>query len=91
VTERFEKIGTIRNEIEAICLREELEERGIPHAIQSYYDLAYDGLFQPARGWGHVSAPAERADEILAILEVIRQQAAQRKDQVDEQDNNCGG
>jgi hypothetical protein len=91
MTERFEKIATIRNEVEAICLREELEERGIPHAIQSYYDLAYDGLFQPARGWGHVAAPVERTDEILAILELIRRQAAQRKDQAEPEDNEPGG
>ena len=91
MTERFEKIATIRNEVEAICLRGELEERGIPHAIQSYYDLAYDGLFQPARGWGHVAAPVEHTDEILAVLDLIRQQAAQRKDEMEQQDNEYGG
>ncbi len=71
--ERFEKIATIRNEIEAMCLKSELEERGIPYAIQSYYDLAYDGLFQFTAGWGHVEAPPDRRDAILEILETIRQ------------------
>ena len=87
VTERFDKIATIRNEVEAICLRGELEERGIPHVIQSHYDLAYDGLFQPTRGWGHVAAPVQRTNEILAILEGIRQQAALKHDEMEQQDN----
>ena len=56
--ERLEKIAVIRNEIEASCLQGELEQRGIPHLIQSYQDSAYDGLFQFHEGWGHVEAPA---------------------------------
>ena len=88
MTGRFEKIATIRNEIEALCLRGELEERGVPHAIQSCYDSAYDGLFQVSRGWGHVEAPVERTDEILDILDAIREQSAQQNDEVDEQQDN---
>ena len=70
--ERFEKIATIENEVEALCLRTELEERGIPHAIQSHYDTAYDGLVQLAAGWGHVEAPSQRKQEILNILDALR-------------------
>lgn len=88
VNGQFEKIATIDNEIEAICLRGELEEHGIPNAIQSYYDLAYDGLFQASRGWGHVAAPIERADEILEILDAIRERSAQQDDEGDEQQDN---
>jgi hypothetical protein len=75
--ERFEKIATIENQVEAICLQSDLEERGIPHAIQSHYDTAYDGLFQFSAGWGHVEAPGDRRDEILEILAALRQGAAQ--------------
>ena len=75
--ERFEKIATIRNEIEAMCLKGELDERGIPHAIQSNYDLAYDGLFQFSSGWGHVEAPSDRRDAILEILAEVRQPNAE--------------
>ena len=82
---QFEKIAIIRNEIEALCLKGELEERGVPHAIQSYYDSAYDGLFQISRGWGHVAASVEHVDEILKILDEIREQSAQQNDEVDEQ------
>jgi hypothetical protein len=85
VTERFKKIAVLRNEIEALCLRGDLEARGVPHMIQSYYDLAYDGLFQATRGWGHVAAPVERADEILEILDAIRERSAQQTDEVDEE------
>jgi len=70
--ERFEKIATIENEVEALCLRTELEERGIPHAIQSHHDTAYDGLFQLSAGWGHVEAPSQRRQEILNILDALR-------------------
>ena len=45
--------------------------------MQSYYDLAYDGLFQVSRGWGHVEAPRERADGILEILGAIREKSTQ--------------
>ncbi|MGA2798564.1 MAG: hypothetical protein ABSE63_13360 [Thermoguttaceae bacterium] len=83
--ERFEKIATIRNEIEAMCLRGELEERGIPHGIRSYYDLAYDGLFQFEVGWGHIEAPLDRRDEILEILDVIRRQSTEQNDKADKQ------
>lgn len=75
MTASFKNIATIRNEIEALRLRGELEEREIPHRIHSYYDLAYDGLFQVSRGWGHVAAPAEYADTIIRVLHDIREQA----------------
>jgi len=86
--ERFEKIATIRNEIESLCLRGELEERGIPHAMQSYYDSAYDGLFQFAVGWGHVEAPLDRKDEILEILDAIRCQSTAQNDEADKPEDN---
>ena len=82
--ERYEKITTVRNEIEALLLRGELEARGIPHAMQSYYDASFDGLFQFTSGWGHVEAPVERKDEILEILDAIRQQPAPQSDEADE-------
>ena len=82
---QFEKIANIRNEIEALRVKEELGERGIPHVIQSYYDMAYDGLFQLSRGWGHLEAPLERKDEILGILDAIREQSSQQPDLVDEE------
>jgi len=88
MTGRFKKLAAIRNEVEALCLRAELEDRGVPHAIQSYYDLAYDGLFQASRGWGHVEAPLEYSNEILEILDAIRKNSAQQNDDMDKQPDN---
>ncbi|MBN2579559.1 MAG: hypothetical protein JXB10_11265 [Pirellulales bacterium] len=85
--ERFEKIAALENDVEALCLKEELEERGIPHGIQSKYDLAYDGLFQFTSGWGHVEAPVERREEILGILGDIRHRVDRQNNQTDEQNN----
>ncbi len=69
----FEKIAVLENEIESLRLESELDARGIPYALRSYHDTAYDGLFQLSSGWGHVEAPPEYKDEIMGILEVIRQ------------------
>jgi hypothetical protein len=89
--ERFEKIAVIGNEVEALLLRAELEARGIPHAVQSHYDTALDGLFQFTSGWGHVEAPVERRDEILEILDAIRQRPAPQSDEPDEPEESENG
>jgi len=70
--EEFAKIAIIENEIEAGLLDSILNERGIPHAMKSYYDTAYDGIFQTQKGWGHVVAPLAYRDEILKIISDIR-------------------
>ncbi len=85
--ERFGKIAMIKNEVESLCLRGELEERGIPHAIHSYHDSAYDGLFQFSAGWGHVEAPLDHRDEILEILDAIRRQSAEQNDETNKNDD----
>ena len=84
MTGRFEKVAVIRNEIEALALKAELEDRGVPHVIQSYYDLAYDGLFQASRGWGCVEAPAENRQEVLEFLDSLREQATSTDEETDE-------
>jgi len=81
--QEFEKIATIENEIEALRLESELDGRGIPYAVRSYHDTAYDGIFQLAAGWGHLEAPAQYREEILVILAAIRQ--------ADDQLNENGG
>jgi hypothetical protein len=57
----------IKNEIEAMLLKEILDEKKIPHLIRSYHDSAYDGLWQTQSGWGHIEAPEEFSDEIIRI------------------------
>jgi len=66
------KVATLDNEIEALLLESVLEERGIPYALRSYHDTAYDGLFQAQKGWGVVTAPEEWREEILEIIDDLR-------------------
>jgi hypothetical protein len=71
--DELQRIAVLENEVEARLLEEELNQRGIPHVMRSYYDQAYDGLFQWQRGWGEVQATAVSRDEILTILRDLRQ------------------
>jgi hypothetical protein len=71
--DKVERIAVIRNEIEAQLLAGELAELDIPHLMRSYYDGAFDGVYQFSKGWGHVEAPSEFREKILEILTGIRQ------------------
>lgn len=71
--DKVERIAVIRNEIEAQLLAGELAELDIPHLIKSYYDGAFDGVYQFSKGWGHIEAPSEFRDKILEILSGLRQ------------------
>ncbi len=66
------KVDILESEIEAQLLDSILNERSIPHRIQSYQDTAYNGLFQAQKGWGHISCPYCWSEEIAAILSQIR-------------------
>ena len=74
--DKLEKIAVLDNEVQAELADSVLSERGIPHLMQSYYDSALDGLFQTRAGWGHIEAPQDFRDEILAVLDDIKRQAA---------------
>jgi len=67
--DNFEKIIVFDNELEARHMEAILKERNIPHVIKSYYDLAYDGLFQMQKGWGHLEAPESFREEIETICD----------------------
>ena len=75
--EVYVKVDILESEIEAQLLDSILNERNIPHHIQSYHDTAYDGLFQTQKGWGRVSCPRLWSEEIGIILSEIRQSAEQ--------------
>lgn len=66
------QIAVLESTIEAQVLDAMLTEDGIPHRIRSYYDTAYDGLFQMQKGWGEVRAPAAYQEQITEILSFIR-------------------
>ena len=71
--DRLQRIAVLDNQIEAQLLDAELAQRDIPHLIISYDDSAWDGLFQFSHGWGHIEAPPEFKDQILEILNDLRQ------------------
>ncbi len=71
--DKVERIAVLRNEVEAQLLAGELTELDIPHLMRSYYDGAFDGVYQFSKGWGHVEAPSEFKDKILEILAGLRQ------------------
>jgi hypothetical protein len=73
--ESYTKIATLENEIEAQLLDSILTERNVPHLMRSYYDTAYNGLFQTQKGWGYVSAPEWYEEEITEILNDLRKEA----------------
>jgi hypothetical protein len=70
--EHYVKIAVLENEIEAQVLDSVLQERRVPHIMRTYYDTAYDGLFQTQKGWGEVRAPEDFREEILEILGDLR-------------------
>lgn len=65
--EEFKKILVLENEIEAQLLDSILTDRNIPHFIKTYHDSAYNGIYQPQKGWGRLDAPEEYKKEILEI------------------------
>ena len=71
-TARWNKVALLEHEVEAERLAVELNNRGIPHLLQSYYDSALDGLYQSAGGWGNVQAPDDYKAAILSVLQDIR-------------------
>lgn len=68
----FVRIAQLENEIEAHLVASILEERDVPHAVRSYRDTAYDGLFQVQKGWGAIMAAPENKKLILEILQDLR-------------------
>ena len=74
--DKLEKIAVLDNEVQAELVDSVLEERAIPHLMRSYNDSALDGLFQTSKGWGHVEAPQSFREEILAVIQDVKRQAA---------------
>jgi hypothetical protein len=73
--EKYIKIAILDNQFEAQMLESILKERGIPHLLKSYYDTAFDGLYQTQKGWGRISAPDQYSNEIKEILSELKETA----------------
>ena len=71
-SQKFIKIIILENAIEAQVIGSILEQHQIPHRIRSFYDTAYNGLFQVQKGWGELSAPEPYKQEILLIVDDIQ-------------------
>jgi hypothetical protein len=69
---QFIQIAVLENAIEAQLIGSILDQRGIPHRLRSYYDTAYDGLFQFQKGWGKLYALLTHEQEILQIVKDVR-------------------
>ena len=69
---QFIKIAVLENAIEAQLIGSILGQRDIPHRLRSYYDTAYDGLFQLQKGWGKLYAPQSYKQEILQVMADVR-------------------
>ena len=65
----YKKVLVFDNEVQAQRLGGILADRGIPHFIKSYDDLAYGGIFQSQKGWGHIEAFEEDHDEVRTVFE----------------------
>jgi len=63
----YKKIVELDNEAEAGFIEAELKKREIPHNIRSYFDVAFDGIFQMQKGWGVIEAPVKYEKEIKKI------------------------
>ena len=74
--DKLQKIAVLDNEVQAELVDSVLTEREIPHIMRSYYDSALDGIYQAKAGWGHVEAPESFKDEVLAVIDEIKHQAA---------------
>lgn len=74
ITGDFVKIATLESIVEAQVMESILADHAIPYRIRSFYDTAYDGLFQLQKGWGELYAPAGFKSEITEILTGLRAQ-----------------
>ena len=57
------------NATEADVIKKILEENGITAEIKSFYDTAYDGLFQAQYGWGLIRVSDSDYHEAKRIIE----------------------
>ena len=70
----YTKTLILENQMEAQRLSSILKEEDIPHVVRSYHDSVYDGIFQAARGWGHLEAPEEYTEKIQQIYEKMKEE-----------------
>ena len=80
--QKFIRIMILENAIEAQVVGSILNQYQIPHRVRSFYDTAYDGLFQVQKGWGELMAPEPYKQEILDIVKDIQSTPHEENDQI---------
>ncbi len=68
----MERAAILGSAIEAQVLTNLLEQDRIPHMVRLFREIAFDGIFEPQKGWGELLVPPERKDEACALLETVR-------------------
>ena len=66
------KIVVLDSEVESQLVCSILDDRNISYFTKSYYDTAYDGLFQSQLGWGVIRVSEEDLPEAKRIIEEWR-------------------
>ena len=72
VESHFIQIAVLDNAIEAQLIGSILGQMDFPYRLRSYYDTAYDGLFQFQKGWGKLYAYITHKPEILQMIKDVR-------------------
>jgi hypothetical protein len=62
------RVHVLNSEIEAQVLTDVLEREAIHFVIQSYRELAFDGLFIPQRGWGCILTREEAGARAAKVI-----------------------
>ena len=71
-------IATLDNAIEAQLISSILDQRDIPYRLRSFYDTAYDGLFQFQKGWGKLYASIDDKPAIIRIIREVRANSSEK-------------
>ena len=66
------KAVVLDDEAEAGLVEGVLREQGIPFIMRSYHDTVLDGLFQHAKGWGHVETPPGEVERVRGIVRELQ-------------------
>jgi len=64
----MKRILLLNSEIEALRIKDILDNIEIPHVIRSFSDKAYDVLFQNQYGWGVLEANEAYKARILELV-----------------------
>jgi lipopolysaccharide heptosyltransferase I len=68
----MEHAAILSGPVEAQVITHLLGEDRIPHLVRRFREIAFDGIFEPQKGWGELLVPAERREEVCTLLELVR-------------------